>query len=105
MGIVDRGVIGSCYELGSGDAVEAFHENRLVYRGPVTEVVPDHGRFWILDTLTGGRRLVDMSELEIVRIPSPVVEPWLRLFLRKSHRPAGVHYRPSGNWREVSALP
>ena len=102
MGIGHRVAIGSCYELGSGDAVEAFHEDMLIYRGPVTEVVPDHGLFWILDTLTGGRRLVDMSELEVVRIPSPVVEPWLGIFLRKGHRRAGVHYRPSCNWREVS---
>jgi hypothetical protein len=26
--------------------------------------------FWILDTLTGSRRLLDSSELEIVRLPA-----------------------------------
>jgi hypothetical protein len=34
-------------------------------------MVPDHGLFWIMDDLRGGRRLLDMSELEIVRVDSP----------------------------------
>jgi hypothetical protein len=33
----------------------------------VAERVPEHGLFWIMDELTGGRRLMDMAELEIVR--------------------------------------
>jgi hypothetical protein len=41
----------------------------LVHRGPVTDIGPDQGLFWILDTLTGSRRLLDSSELEIVRLP------------------------------------
>lgn len=104
MRIGDRVVIGSCHELASGDAVEAFHKSMLVHRGPVTDVLSDRGLFWILDTLTGGRRLVDMSEFEIVRIPSPLVEPWLGRFLRNGHRPAGDHGTPSCHWREVSTL-
>jgi len=34
-------------------------------------MVPDHGLLWIMDDLRGGRRLLDMSELEIVRVDSP----------------------------------
>lgn len=63
-------VIGSCYELMPGDVIEAFHKSNLVHRGPVTDTAPELGLFWILDTLMGGRRLLDMSELEIVRWPA-----------------------------------
>jgi hypothetical protein len=62
--------IGSCDELSAGDAIEAFYRGALVHRGPVTEVALDRGLLWILDTLTGSRRLLDMSELEIVRLPA-----------------------------------
>lgn len=63
-------VIASCQELAPGDVVEAFYRSTLVHRGPVTDTAPDQGLFWILDTLTGSRRLLAMSELEIVRLPA-----------------------------------
>jgi hypothetical protein len=63
-------VVGSCDELVPGDAVEAFYQGTLVYRGPVTEVAPGRGLFWILDTLTGSRRLLDTVEFSIVRLPT-----------------------------------
>jgi hypothetical protein len=66
----DHIVIGSCDELSPGDAIEAFYKNTLVHRGPVTEVAPDLGLFWILDTLTGSRRVLDISELSILRLPA-----------------------------------
>ena len=66
----DRIFIDSCDELAPGDAIEAFHKGTLVHRGPVMDSIPDHGLFWILDTVTGERRLLDMSELTIVRIPA-----------------------------------
>ena len=37
-----------------------------MHRGRVTERMPDHGLFWIMDEMTGGRRLLDMAELDIV---------------------------------------
>ncbi|MFF2318193.1 hypothetical protein ACFVTE_18235 [Arthrobacter sp. NPDC058097] len=70
----DHFVIGSCSELAPGDAVEAFYKNTLVYRGPVTEIAPAQGLFWILDTLTGSRRLLDIAEFSIVRLPAPYRE-------------------------------
>ncbi len=63
-------VIPSCQALVPGDAVEAFYGSTLVHRGPVTDTAPDYGLCWILDTLTGSRCLLDMSELEIVRLPT-----------------------------------
>ena len=68
--IGEDSAIGSCQELSPGDAIEAFYKSSLVHRGPVTDTAPELGLFWILDTLTGGRRLLDMSELEIVRLPT-----------------------------------
>lgn len=70
MSSIDHVVIGSCSELTPGDAVEAFYKNALVHRGPVTDIAPKQGLFWILDSLTGSRRLLDISEFEIVRLPA-----------------------------------
>ncbi|MBD1543574.1 hypothetical protein G9E11_15280 [Arthrobacter sp. IA7] len=66
----DHCVIGSCDELKPGDAIEAFYKGTLLYRGPVTEIAPRHGLFWILDTVTGSRRLLDIAEFSIVRLPA-----------------------------------
>ena len=61
-------IVRSCQELSAGDEINARYKGRLVHRGRVTEVVPGHGLFWIMDELTGGRRLPDMADLEINRI-------------------------------------
>ena len=66
----DHVVIRSCEELVPGDAVEAFYKGTLVHRGPVTEVAAGRGLYWILDTLTGSRRLLDTAEFSIVRLPA-----------------------------------
>jgi hypothetical protein len=62
--------VSSCHELDAGDFIVARYKGSLVHRGSVTERVPEHGLFWILDELTGGRRLLDMADLEIVRVHS-----------------------------------
>jgi hypothetical protein len=36
----------------------------------VTEHVPESGLFWIMDELTGGRRLLDSAALGIGRAPT-----------------------------------
>lgn len=66
-------IVRSCVELSVGDDIDARYKGALVHRGRVTEMAPDHGLFWIMDDLTGGRRLLDMAELEIVRVRSPVI--------------------------------
>ncbi|QCO98424.1 hypothetical protein FCN77_12915 [Arthrobacter sp. 24S4-2] len=74
-------IVSSCRELAPGDDIKAFYNGSLVHHGKVTETVPDHGLFWIMDMLTGGRRLLDMAELEITRpqaltpTESPGTEP------------------------------
>jgi hypothetical protein len=97
----DRRIVGSCRELASGDAIEAFYEDTLVHRGPVTDTAPDYGLFWILDTLTGSRCLVDIFELDIVRIPPPAVESGPGFFSRGGHSSANATGATS-YWREVS---
>lgn len=68
MRVTPQAVISSCLDLNPGDVIEGRYKGNLVHRGPVTERAPDHGLFWIVDSLTGGRRLLDMAELEIVRV-------------------------------------
>jgi hypothetical protein len=65
----------TCHELATGDLISARYKGALVHRGRVTERVPEHGLFWIMDELTGGRRLLDMAELEIVRSSSTITPP------------------------------
>lgn len=58
--------VNSCHELMDGDRIDARYRGALMHRGRVTERMPDHGLFWIMDEMTGGRRLLDMAELDIV---------------------------------------
>lgn len=61
-------VVGSCHELMAGDRIDALYRGTLVHRGQVTERVPEHGLFWIIDDLSSGRRLLEMAELEILQV-------------------------------------
>jgi hypothetical protein len=64
----ERSVVLSTSALTYGNQVEAFYKGMLVHRGPVTDIAPNHELFWIMDHLTGGRRLLDTVEFQIVRI-------------------------------------
>ena len=68
-------IIRSNSELTSGDCVETYCKGALVHRGEVTEIAPNHELFWMMDVLTGSRRLVDIAELEVLRAESPVHHP------------------------------
>lgn len=74
MTVDEKTLVLSCHELTAGDEIIARYNGSLVHRGRVTERVPDHGLFWILDELTGGRRLLDMADLEIVRAHHPAFD-------------------------------
>lgn len=67
--------VGSCLELNLGDEIEATYRGVLVHRGRVTDLAPDHCLFWILDDLRGGRRLLDLAELEVTRIQGITGDP------------------------------
>lgn len=55
-------------DLSPGDVVEAWRGGRLLHRGRVTDVAANQGLLWIMDTVSGSRRLLDHSELEITRV-------------------------------------
>jgi hypothetical protein len=71
----EEAVVGTCHDLAAGDLIVARYRGSLVHRGRVTERVPERGLFWIMDELTGGRRLLDMSELEIGRARNTATVP------------------------------
>lgn len=95
-------VVRTCHELASGDAVEAFYNNVLVHRGPVLDVIPECELLWILDTVTGCCRLLETSDLEIIRLHPPGAAPRAGRILRNSQQPADGRRTPSFFWREVS---
>jgi hypothetical protein len=59
--------ITDCRELSPGDVVEARYNGLLYYTGKVTETVPVLGMFWILESRTGTRKLLDPLAFEVVR--------------------------------------
>jgi hypothetical protein len=71
---VDEETVETCHDLAAGDLIAARHRDSLVHRGRVTERVPDHGLFWIMDEVTGGRRLLDMADLKIGRVSRAGIE-------------------------------
>lgn len=58
----------TCSELQAGEEIEAWHKGRLFHRGRVTETIPSMDLFWIVDSRTGARKLLDVEALEIVRV-------------------------------------
>jgi hypothetical protein len=62
----------TCSELSAGEEVEAWHKGRLFHRGRVAETIPSTDLFWIVDSRTGARRLLDVEALEIVRVAKAV---------------------------------
>jgi hypothetical protein len=57
----EKTLVSSCRDLAAGDDIDARYKRALVHRGRVTERAPEHGLFWIMDDLTGGRRLLDLN--------------------------------------------
>lgn len=60
----------SSAELAVGDQVEAWHRGRLSHRGTVSSTFQDIDLFWIIDARTGARRLLDLEQLSVRRIPA-----------------------------------
>lgn len=58
-------------ELNVGDEIEAWHNGKLFHRGTVTQTVTAVDLFWILDSRTGTRRLIDAEALVILRAADP----------------------------------
>lgn len=62
----------TCSELSAGEEIEAWHKGRLFHRGRVAETIPSTDLFWIVDSRTGARKLLDVEALEIVRVEKAV---------------------------------
>lgn len=67
--------IRTCHDLNLGDEIAATYKGVTVHRGRVTDLAPDHNIFWIMDDLRGGRRLLDLTELEVTRIHDTTEDP------------------------------
>ena len=57
----------SSSELSVGDEIEAWHNGKLFHRGRVNQTVASMDLFWIMDSRTGTRRLIDVEALVILR--------------------------------------
>lgn len=62
------GVVQDLTDLAVGDIIEAWHEGRRYNRGKVLQTMPSMGMFWILDTGSGTRKLVDFESLLVRRL-------------------------------------
>ena len=60
----------SSAELAVGDVVEAWHRGRLAHSGTVSSTFRDIDLFWIIDARTGARRLLDLEQLSVRRVPA-----------------------------------
>jgi hypothetical protein len=61
----------SSAELSVGDEIEAWHNGKLFHRGRVNQTVASMDLFWIVDSRTGARRLIDVEALVILRVSVP----------------------------------
>ena len=71
MGVDEARHICRSSELNVGDEIEAWHNGKLFHRGTVTQMVTAMDLFWILDSRTGTRRLIDAEALVILRAAAP----------------------------------
>jgi hypothetical protein len=71
MNVEEARHIHSSSELNVGDQIEAWHNGKLFHRGTVTQTVAAMDLFWILDSRTGTRRLIDVEALVILRAAEP----------------------------------
>lgn len=76
-------IVRTCSELSAGEEIEAWHKGRLFHRGHVAETIPSTDLFWIVDSRTGARKLLDVEALEIVRVEKHVAV--------EAARPEAVH--------------
>lgn len=62
------GIVRYLKDLVVGDMIEAWHEGRRYNHGKVLQTVPSMGMFWILETGSGTRKLVDFESLLVRRL-------------------------------------
>lgn len=62
-------VVLQCSDLQHGDEIEARKGGRILHKGPVNDRLPEMGLLWIMDRISGGRKLLALAELEITKVP------------------------------------
>lgn len=67
MNVEEAVQIHACAELSVGDEIEAWHNGRLFHRGRVSQTIASLDLFWMVDSRTGARRLLDVGTLVILR--------------------------------------
>lgn len=75
MNFVEDLRVQACTELMTGDEIEAWYQGLPSHRGPVTELAPDAGVFWIRDHRSGGRKLLDLEDFVVIRVPTQPTSP------------------------------
>lgn len=63
--------VNSTSELCPGAWISATYKGTMVHLGQVTDITPNQDLFWIMDALTGSRRLLDLAEFGVTRIAAP----------------------------------
>ena len=67
-------------DLSAGDEIEAGFGGQLRHRGPVTELAPGTGMFWIMDHVGGARKILNLEDFHVVRVlaqrPSQARRGW-----------------------------
>lgn len=79
MDIGGNAKVRKCSELSAGEEIEAWHKGRLFHRGRVAETIPSTDLFWIVDSRTGARKLLDVEALDIVRVERVVPAEAVRM--------------------------
>jgi hypothetical protein len=104
MTVREESIVRASADLSAGEEIEAWHDGRIFHRGKVTDLAPDRGLFWIMDTLTGGRKLLDMAEFEIVRVPQPggLIPSETGKYANTTHRTREVHWRRPTSTTDVN---
>ena len=89
----------SCAELAAGEEIEAWHRGRLAHRGTVASTLEEIDLFWIIDARTGARRLLDLEQLSVRRIP--VMKPAAAV---GNLKPAPAARKPAAGRKPAAAV-
>ncbi|MFP3461982.1 hypothetical protein R5O87_14130 [Arthrobacter globiformis] len=64
-------VVRDCADLSVGEQIHAWQAGKIFQTGIITDLFPAMGLFWIRERALGERRLLDMNDLQITRMPHP----------------------------------
>jgi hypothetical protein len=86
----------SSAQLAVGDQVEAWHRGRLAHQGTVSSTIQDIDLFWIIDARTGTRRLLDLEQLSVRRVPAGKAASAVGHFTGDGHSPGAGQLKSDG---------